>query len=45
MAVKDDEKNAIFLSFARLKLNSKGNLGYETPNSVSRYLDLVDYKN
>ena len=34
MAIEDDEKNAIFLSFARLKLNSEGTLGNETPNSV-----------
>ena len=46
MAVEDDQKkkNAIFLSFAHLKLNSKGTLGNETP-IASSYLDLVDCKN
>ena len=31
------KKNAIFLSFAHMKLNSKGTLGNETPNSVSLF--------
>ena len=35
------KKNAIFLSFARLKLNSKGTLGNKTPIAY-RYLDLLD---
>ena len=34
---KTTKKNAIFLSFARLKLNSKGTLCNETPNSVSLF--------
>ena len=41
---KTTKKNAFFLSFARLKRNSKGMLGNETP-IASRYLDLVDCKN
>ena len=37
MAIEDDEKKAIFFSFAHLKLNSKGTLGNETPLSVSLF--------
>ena len=35
------KKNAIFLRFAHLKLNSKGTLGNETPNSVSLWHNMV----
>ena len=40
MVVEDDKKekkNAIFLSFARLKLYSKGTSGNETPNSNFKF--------
>ena len=34
---KTTKKKAIFLSLAHLKLNSKGTLGNETPNSFSLF--------